>query len=157
LGANVGVYTYFAASRGAFVISVEPFTVNFSKLQRNIQRNKLKARAVNVAITSKNGFMSLNVAEGMGSHKVAEEGKIKVKTFTLKALLKGVEKVDIMKMDIEGSELDVLKSSKLTLRKVQKIVVETHNNEKEIISLLESYGYRLNLVDEGRIIYASRD
>jgi len=51
VGANVGIYTLYAASRGVEVYAYEPVIENCCRLQENIEENGYKkARAYNVAV-----------------------------------------------------------------------------------------------------------
>ena len=77
---------------------------------------------------------------------------IVVETDTLDNLLLrfGIQKVDFLKIDVEGSEIEVLKGSVHTLEITEKIVVETHirdgrKTSYEVQQLLKSCGFRTKL------------
>ncbi|MEM2138801.1 MAG: FkbM family methyltransferase, partial [Candidatus Woesearchaeota archaeon] len=106
-------------------------------------------------LQSKDGYCNFNVRQGIGSHYVDKEGKLKVKAITLKTILKKIEKIDIMKMDIEGSELDVLKNVGNEIKKIDKAIIECHNkNSDQIQYIMKKKGYDLKLKEKGRLIYA---
>ncbi len=69
---------------------------------------------------------------------------------------KSIKKIDILKIDVQGSELDVIKGSKETLNKgiikyilLEIIFVRVYENQpklSEIYSILGSYNYKLNAI-----------
>ncbi len=77
-------------------------------------------------------------------------------TITLDSLLKG-QKLDFLKMDIEGAEVDALSGARDTLlnNKVHCAICSYHrmNDEKDIRSILEGLGYRTE-VSEGYMFFA---
>lgn len=160
-GGNVGVYSYYAwekVGKTGKILTAEPHPANLKILKKNIRKNRLdNIKIFEAAISRKSGSLNLEDTEGLGSHSINKTGKIKVKALSLDKFLNGVKKVDIMKMDIEGSEVEVLKSPKNVLKKIKKIVLETHdNNHDEVKELLLKNKYKVRLVDNGRIIYAQR-
>jgi hypothetical protein len=85
---------------------------------------------------------------------------------TLDHLLKelGVDHVDVLKINVEGAELEVLKGAKevLTSKRVFKIVITTHpphdESSRAIVRYLISLGYNVKVIKlEGgvRVIYAT--
>ena len=54
--------------------------------------------------------------------------KTKVKTRTLNKIIKS-RKIDLVKIDTEGHELEVLKGMKKSIKNIQCILVEFHNDE----------------------------
>ena len=78
--------------------------------------------------------------------------KIKVDCITLSELFENykIEKVDILKIDVEGMELEILKSGKNLLNKICKIVVEWHSKEikARIKKFLKEKGFKLVFEEE---------
>jgi hypothetical protein len=79
---------------------------------------------------------------------VSEAG-IEIQTTTVENILEdlGVDRIDLMKMDIEGAELTVLKSGVGGwLRAVDVLLLETHGRDIEVqaILLLEREGFRIH-------------
>ena len=75
---------------------------------------------------------------------------LKVKTNTIDNFCKNkkIAKIDILKIDVEGSELEVLKGSKKILNKTHLIQLEIYQNkknftkiEKKITTLLKKYNF----------------
>jgi len=73
--------------------------------------------------------------------------KLAARSATLERLLKsnGIGKVDLLKIDTEGSEMEILRSSRRILKDIGKIVVEYHGEEvrRQIKDFLEGNGFRL--------------
>ena len=76
---------------------------------------------------------------------------LKVKTNTIDNFCKNkkIAKIDILKIDVEGSELEVLKGSKKILNKTNLIQLEIYQNkknftkiEKKITTLLKKYNFK---------------
>jgi hypothetical protein len=75
---------------------------------------------------------------------------IKVKSVRLDTLIRrsGLEKVDLVKMDIEGAEYPVLTDPTLDLSKVENIIVEVHyrygsRESWEIMQALARRGFKI--------------
>jgi len=122
-GANIGLYTLIAAARigsSGRVHAFEPAPENFLKLQENIQRNRLTNVVANrIALSDKAESTDLYLAPAgnCGKHSLRPihgyVGKTVVKGISLDEYLKqsGVETVDLVKIDVEGAELMVLRGS----------------------------------------------
>ncbi|CTQ71487.1 FkbM family methyltransferase [Roseibium alexandrii] len=122
VGANIGVYTVFAAHHGARVIALEPNAHSVDKLQCNIDANGLQ----NVTIvptaagprddvlelyseTSNRGFGTLDkrVTNGEWGGDWAPS-TVKMRPLTTIVDEAGVKKIDVLKIDVEGFEDRVL-------------------------------------------------
>jgi len=85
--------------------------------------------------------------------------KIKVESVRLKDFLGKEEKIDLLKIDIEGAEYEVLKDCKDTLKNVQNIFVEYHSwnssaqQLSEILNIFEINGFRYCIEDIGKRKY----
>jgi hypothetical protein len=90
-----------------------------------------------------------------------------VQTYTLSEVVSEISEteIDLMKVDIEGSEYEVLYSSppKL-LQKIKRIYVECHEvenspptyNLQHMKSFLEELGYHVEIAKGESILYATR-
>ena len=134
IGANIGYHTIFAAKRAKQVIAFEPERRNFELLQKNRKANNcMNVIAVNAAVSASEGTVNLYIAEeNRGGHSMVH-GKWEVEAYgprefisipavTLDDYMKG-DRVDFIKMDIEGAEGLALKGMLATLRKWKPIVV----------------------------------
>jgi FkbM family methyltransferase len=143
VGANIGLFTIQAALKNpdAQIIAFEPFPENFDCLAKNINTFRLEQVSLyQYAISSSQGhglisvnnLRSLDCQLILGANSTTEVQDYKnVKVLTLDNLLNmaGIDKISLLKMDIEGSELDVFSSiSEQTLKRLFQIALEYHDN-----------------------------
>jgi FkbM family methyltransferase len=136
LGANIGIASIDFALRypQASIIAIEPVAANFQLLQKNISGFP-NIRALNVAVGKHDERAALRGAgQSFRTQPVSASSKAKRREETtvrdLNALLKENEitQVDLIKIDVEGSEYDVLTSlDPSLLQRVQWIVGELHS------------------------------
>lgn len=110
LGAYHGIYAIYAISKKKIqVYAFEPDKKNYEILLENITNNKIKnIIPINKAIYNKNGPLYFKEC-GMAS-TIDDKGNTKVQSTTLKAVIKKykITKIDFIKMDVEGSELEIV-------------------------------------------------
>ena len=114
IGANVGYYSLMAAKLGATkIIGVEPNPIVLERFKANIKFNRFekKIKTFQIGIGQKHETMELRLSQtDMGSSSIVNtqlnSDKIKIKVIPLLELLKkeGINKVDVLKIDIEGFE-----------------------------------------------------
>jgi FkbM family methyltransferase len=154
LGAHTGIYTLLAASRatGGHVYSFEPFVRNADILRRHIKLNALtNCTVIEAAVDSSSG--SAQFVEGptpeMGA--LSPGGTFRVNTVALDQLRKAgtLPRPDLIKMDIEGNELEALRGATRLLQADRPVVyVATHSSqlERECGEFLRKLGYSVALV-----------
>jgi len=140
LGANIGYVTLLMAERvgpKGLIHAVEPDPANFKLLNMNIDINKYSkiVKSELIAISDKSGEIDFFVgknASNLGSinkHKKTLSSPIKVKTESLTNYFKGKIFPNLIKMDIEGAEILVLKGMYERAKEDSfpcKIVMELH-------------------------------
>lgn len=134
LGANIGAFSVFAAKNGARVFAFEPESTNYAQLKKNLELNSLNGVTVfKKAVGGNNGFAQMSHAKvNRGASSIVNKRSStfeQVEVVTLEHALKlcGVDEVDFLKVDIEGSEYSLIESASLdTLRRIQAIAMETH-------------------------------
>jgi len=159
IGANIGKYTIKIAKQlgnEGQAISIEPEPSNFQILKKNIELNNLKnVHALNLACSSKEGFIDFYINKsGTGAHSLIKKtkNKISVKSSKLDNVLLtlNLPKADLIKIDVEGAEIEVLKGAKKTLKKHPKLIIEIEDssNLKNVRNFLERFGYKLTKISE---------
>jgi FkbM family methyltransferase len=163
-GANVGIFSVWAAQQrpSARIVALEPCATTFSALQAQIRNNGLDGRVecVQAGLAGASGQRWMNVGSDSPRRKVLAadaappaEQAVPVQCITLPEALDrfGMQPLDLLKMDIEGSEWEVLFSTPpAILRGIRHIQLEYHQVHKrfgytpeKLIARLEKGGHRL--------------
>lgn len=125
-GANVGVYVRDALEAGArLVVAIEPAPENIECLRRNFSAEVAAGRVIVYpkGVWDRDDFLTLNVDPGNSaadSFLIQREGSHGVQKVPLTTIDKLVaelklERVDLIKMDIEGAEPKALDGARETL------------------------------------------
>lgn len=142
-GANIGLASIFLANRypDARIIAIEPEKSNYEMLAMNTAPYP-NITTVHAALWDKDeeielvdpgygkwGFMTRG---GGSSGEVTGDLCHKVKAMTVDSIMEsfGLEKIDILKIDIEGAEREVFQCSSSWLPKVDSMIVELHDRMK---------------------------
>src|SRR5207302_5074474 len=138
-GANAGLFSIWAAPRCRSVISVEPAPETFGLLNLNKRINKAtNVFPINKALSDHDGYVTMR---GDGATFKIEEHGIMISSTTIDSLLADLDvSVDVVKMDVEGAEMECLDGS--YLQHVREIVVETHSSDKGVVRMLERQGFK---------------
>jgi len=126
-GAWIGDYSAYAASKGATVYAFEPDTKLYELLCKTRELNKVdgeeKIFPISKGLGSKECKMnlSLDASAGGGNSLIIDRGTnetelIEVTTLDLFVEKYKLEKVDFIKVDIEGAEREMLKGAVNTLK-----------------------------------------
>jgi FkbM family methyltransferase len=160
VGANIGNHTiYWAAVCDAKVQSFEPYFENFELLERNIVKNGLSDYVVahRVALGAEQGLATLKNAEpgnlGMVTVQYQENvsAPINIKnTAEVKTLDQCVQElmpeyIDLLKIDTEGSEVNVIRGGLGVLERYQPFIwveIWSEDSFATIRDILEKVGYR---------------
>jgi FkbM family methyltransferase len=143
VGANVGFFSLFAASRypGAAIVAVEPIPGNLRQLNRNVDLNpRVSLSVVPGAVYGRSGQISLSyedaddftTAASLFSHPATRSETLDVDCYSLGDLLasSGIERCHLMKMDCEGAEYETLyQCPDDVLRRFDQMVIEVHRAE----------------------------
>jgi FkbM family methyltransferase len=122
IGANVGLYTCLARSRGVRALAIEPLPENLRYLYANLIDNAWTDTAVYpVALGQASGLLSL-YGSGTGASFISgwagARRETVVPVLTLDSILRGAEMLGkrlIIKVDVEGAERMVLSGARATL------------------------------------------
>ncbi|MFB6190503.1 MAG: FkbM family methyltransferase [Candidatus Nanohaloarchaea archaeon] len=150
VGANVGLYTCFAAQI-CDSFAMEPFPKNVRRLQENLDLNDLDAGVRECAITDEDGETSFRkdsrgeAGSGLGS--ISGSGELEVEACRLSSLVQDKPAPTVVKIDVEGAEMEVLKGGEKVFREDCRTVYceihPEHVDATEVESLLEEYGFEV--------------
>jgi FkbM family methyltransferase len=164
IGSNIGYYVTLESkmvkSEGR-VVAVEPDPINFSYLLKNITLNGLNnVTVVNKAITDRDGTVKFIRRRRSNLSKVLENDQdlafsditniIQVQAVTLDNLIEqlGLERLDLIRMDIEGYEAQIINASENILKKYSPdLFIEIHQfligrkSCKNLLRKINSMGY----------------
>lgn len=156
VGASLGDYSLVASRlvgpRGK-VIAFEPDPVNCRWLRKSIERNGLtNVELYQEALSDVEGEASFFLSGVSGWHTLkkgqlaAEKGEIKVRTRPLDDV--DLPRLDVMKIDVEGAELEVLEGARRHLRRFRPLLfVDLHPmmgaDVPAVVRFLRDAGYEL--------------
>ena len=147
VGANYGDSSIWWAKKfGAKVVAFEPLNDVFNELEKNIELNSVDVVAYNFAIG--NGEEIAGKSKG---RMFSAGGDLKIKTERLDDY--SFDRVDLLKIDVEGFEHEVLKGAENTINKFKpRIIIETHSIalRRTCDQYLLNHGYSLRR--EGRTV-----
>lgn len=123
IGANIGFYSCLAASRGKHVIAFEPSARNLDFLYKNLWENKLTSVEVlpiglgkDCGLNRMYGFGGISsFVAGWAQAETSKYSLVPVATLDVVVAKRFQGKRLLIKMDVEGFELDVLAGAAETL------------------------------------------
>lgn len=166
VGASIGFYTVLGSRRvgaNGRVLAFEPGPQNLTLLYLNIHRNKLgNVDARPLAISDRSGFLLYNREGDNGQIAPFDGGTDRlalsdlVRSETLDDTLAGEERIDVIKVDVEGAEGLVFRGAEKVLRqKRPRLVFEfsppsleatSQQTGAALFDYLESLGYRFEMI-----------
>ncbi len=173
LGANVGVFTVLAARLARHVVSVEAQWGFIQELMSNVRKNGCSDRVMiewGIMGARAGVFSNRRGLESASHYEGKEPPRLSMDDLLLRHRM---EKVDLLKIDIEGSEFDLFATPASWLTRIRRLVMEVHSQWGDVNRLAESLvenGFRVQLVDrqlrvakrfvqpiEVKYIFASRE
>jgi len=143
IGAWCGTWAKAMEPFARKVIAFEPDKVHFACLQRNCTINcDPRMEAVGEEV----GEISLTVDNFTQAKRVLENGTIRM----INLDYMNYQDVDMIKIDVEGYEMQVLKGATNTLKNTKYLMIELNNNTKkygssnnEVEKYIQSLGFKL--------------
>jgi FkbM family methyltransferase len=134
VGANIGGYTIRVA-KTARVYALEPHPRNFHLLNLNVELNQKQnnVRAFQIAAGSSFCKAKLFVSNFHGRHSLLDKqvgnatkchSAVEVDVMPLDFILANEDHIDVIKIDVEGAELWVLKGAKEVLERTEVLICE---------------------------------
>ncbi len=165
VGANIGL-----AARWFAHFNPEKEIHCFEPLERNValvKRNCPRAIIRNLALGSKPGRATLRVdkdhvmASSIPCRWDTEEHEFEVMTMDAYLQQERIEKIALLKMDVEGMELDVMEGASEALQRTSLVVMETHGQDRhqQTMERLREAGLQIDHDEfdgETGMVFASR-
>lgn len=168
IGANIGYYTLLAAkavgSTGkVFAFEADPENARF--LSHNVALNGV-ADTVTVipkAAASRSGTVRFfsNRANSVLSSLIVEgeaTDAVEVECTTVDAAISPHERIDVVKLDVEGGEVDALRGMSETISRMDRLILFVEccpyvlalagGSVTELLDELERHGFRVHLIQE---------
>lgn len=165
VGACVGTYACFLAQRlpEGRIVAFEPEPTNVARLRANLRANAPADRwtVTAAALSDRDGMATLDsefVEPGGGHHHLTEaDGRVQVDVRRGESLVsEGTPAPDVLKLDVQGAELKVLRGMGGSLSTVDRIFAELHTEKAkrygtttdEVEGFLADAGYSVERLGE---------
>lgn len=163
IGANVGFYSVFTANNypDATVIAVEPHSDNVDKLHRSADLNDGTIQTYETLLSDRTGFSPLPMSTGVPGISDLSIGGTEqhfVPSYRANEMLNiaDLPTPTVLKVDVEGAELDVLTGFNDALNDVRLIYCEVHKKEigrfgwdpEDVASYLQDRRFRTERIQE---------
>jgi FkbM family methyltransferase len=144
VGAHIGFFSLVLARRCRQVIAIEPGADAARRLRTNAELNEAPIEVIEAAAGAASGTARLELAADGRMNRVAANG-VAVRQVTLDELAAAHGLPDLVKIDVEGAELDVLAGAKAVLAHRPFLLAEAHTPEllESVTALLEDAGYEV--------------
>jgi FkbM family methyltransferase len=167
LGAHIGTFGLAAAAIGCQVLAVEASPYNFSLLQASIDHNGFdRMQAIHAAVGDRQGKVEFMQAGpfGLVANPNVELPVNEVPAATVDQLLTELEwaHIDVIKMDVEGSEVAVIRGMPHLLAGADAPLILYESNghtlgyfgetPRSLAAGLSEWGYNNYLVTLGRLV-----
>jgi FkbM family methyltransferase len=162
IGANIGIFSLIAKNNKNCkkIIAIEPSKLIYRKLKKNLPSKN--CALYNVAITNFNGFADLSINKNHSGVSKLINKKDKKNIKSQKVITKNYKFFDIIdekfnphnlivKIDVEGHQLDVIKEIKKSkiYKNISVLYIENENNYKSKIKLKKTLpGFKLIKLDQ---------
>jgi len=165
-GANIGLSVLFFAHKypNAKIIAIEPESSNFDLLKHNT-RNYPNIICLKKGLWYKKCFLKIDDTSidkwAFTLTEVEEnEGKDLIDAISLDDifLMYGLSKIDLIKIDVEGSEKEIFEHISVdTLSKINAVIIETHDRMKDfttkaVFTALAPFNYNVSISGDSMFI-----
>lgn len=153
IGAHVGFYTLLASELVGItgkVFAFEPLPRNINFLKKHLKLNRLgNVKIFEFAVSDKEENVFFGELSNSFSGRIIEQEKgIRVKSVILDNLIKSKKLLppNVLKIDVEGNELAVLKGAEYTIEQYRPAIFLATHTEKihnECINFLKKFKYNI--------------
>ncbi|HET6402104.1 MAG TPA: FkbM family methyltransferase [Candidatus Kapabacteria bacterium] len=168
IGANLGYYSLLASEcigAGGKVFAFEPESRNLELLRKTIVENGCyNVEICSMAVSQETGAAMLSISEAnSGDHRltaIANREQVKVEVTSIDTFIaQGHAPPDTIIMDVQGSELDVLRGAESLLQSNTPLILFTEfwpgglnerhpNGARAVLDILERAGFQFHQIDE---------
>ncbi|WP_326983957.1 FkbM family methyltransferase [Chryseobacterium sp. MYb264] len=159
LGAHVGMTSIYLALKypDAKIISVEASVENFMLLKHNTASFK-NIECIHAAAYFEDGTVYFGNNELSYNQKVSDEG-ISTPALSVDTLMNqyNLSIIDLLKIDIEGGEIELLSKNNSWIQNIKNIVIEIHKpyTSADFQEDIQPFGFKLKL-DENPVLFADK-
>ena len=139
LGANIGLATLYFAEKfpHARILAVEPESSNFKMLLQNAHKLVREGRCVPLQAAAWHEDSTLDLLNPEGDHYefvFGEKSGGSVRALSMMSILasSGFEMVDLLKVDIEGAEVELFRGPLDWLPRVRALAIEFHGDARKM-------------------------
>lgn len=153
VGANIGIYSLYAAKKGISVYAFEPQVLNFAELYTNIYLNDLsdKINGYGIALTNENtieylSLLSMVPGQSHNDYAIDIPGQIKqgCAGFKLDYLVEKnvIPQPTHIKIDVDGIESKVIEGGVNTIQNCKTILIEVE--DMDIVDMITKLGFEID-------------
>ena len=164
LGANVGFASVLFANRypDAKIFAIEPDSGNYEAASKNLAPYSNITLIKGAVWHISENINLIDSGHGEAAYMVKPgEGENMIKAYSIPEIMKimGIDNIDVLKIDIEGTEKEIFENGAEGWIPVTKlIIVETHDRYKKgtskaVFSTISKYDFSLELSGENLILY----
>lgn len=159
-GAHIGLWSLHLCLAFDHVVAFEPMPHNFSALEMNLDHYKCtNVKTYNAGLSDHEGLIKLVKAGGKSfQYKVpiGSEGDIPMPCHKLDTL--DLSNVDLLKLDVEGHELEALRGALETIKRCKPVIVieEKLDPKKRATAMLLSLGMEFAAQKKHDYVYTWR-
>lgn len=181
VGANQGEYTLFAAKRlsSGSVVAFEPVDQLYQKLQQNIQLNNFaNVTCCNFGLSDADARLPIYMEsagsggnEGLGTLFQSESrsrqvGTVALKVFDVVAADLNLTRIDFIKIDVEGAELQVLKGCIGSIKRYRPYILLEVNDDmyrlagytlRDILDFFTPLNYVMHVITKSAKLVCKKD
>lgn len=171
VGAFQGLYAIRLGKKAEKVYAFEPSPISHSILKLNAFLNKVPIEAHQLCISAIDGVTWFPVRSQpfSGNFAYFSDNKIGIETYTIDTLVftKGFKPPQVMKIDVEGHELEVLDGAVLTLQEHKPtLLIEYHpriepapgyTQELIIETILKTLNYTIKEMDGSKLLATPKE
>lgn len=170
VGANIGLFTYYAYPFAKQIFSLEPAERHFEALTAMIAQNKMdRVLPLKLALSNVNGEATFYHNSNVTMYSLRPEVNSlpneaeKVITMDMTTLCNtyDIKEIDFMKLDVEGAEVDILSSESFEkmANRIKAMVLEYHAwtnvNPQQVIAMLGDYGFKIKQIPSDAFIISA--